>query len=270
MSILLNFIKASSFKDIPKVAQDCFENEDEFMEKWVHLQPYEKTENINMYLLDALEESIPTDKDFIRYIALSVVGSSHLYKKTTDTDDSESESEDEVVTPPVKQEVVVPMMEDTTELVKLKEENTRLKQQLANTIDPNEPTTARGRGRPAKNSLGGFRCMLCGVGMSSSGSLHNHYKSKPHLHKILDVLEKSKQYVEKDDMTTKIVVRTCNQSKDKDPNLTTIDPDKTCLDDIKAYAKSGYNPISDIILFQQITEVSQVTGREKLSWKKLC
>jgi hypothetical protein len=250
MSILLEFINASSLKQLPKVARDCFESEEEFVDLWVCKNDAEKTELIGMCLCDALFQNIKTDKQLVKFLAYYIIGLTDDYEKPEDEEE--------------KQEVIVPVIQQPNdELLKLQEENTKLTQKIRRLENKPEPKEKRGRGRPPKCSTQGeYKCVLCEICMSSHGSLHNHYDSKSHEQKVMSVLNQSKEYVEKG-LHTKIIVKV--RSHLKDPNFTKENPDMEYLDTITDFVKCKENPIIDILL---------VKGEQKennwVSWKKLC
>ena len=253
MSILLDFIKASSFKQIPKVARDCFENEEEFVDIWVCKNDAEKTDLIGMCLFEALCMGITTDRELVRYLGLYIVGLQDNYSMK-----DEEEEEEEV------QEVVIPVVQPQNEelqnrIRELEAEVERLK----NKPEPKPKVEGRGRGRPPKNSTAGaYQCQLCQICMSSHGALHNHYESKSHTQKVISVLNKSKEYVEKG-LYTKIIVKV--RSHIDDPKFTKENPDKEYLDNIRDFVDDKINPITDILLVE-----GKTTETNWVSWKKLC
>jgi len=257
MNNLLKFVYASSLKQLPKSVQDCFENEEEFVDMWMCKTDPEKTELLGMYLCEAVYMSIKTDKDLNRFVALSIVGLQDSFDKFSEEDEEEQEEIQEVVIPTIQQPTQP--SQDTTELQnrirELEEENKKLKAQAP----PKEKVEGRGKGRPPKHTSTGFRCDLCAVCLASHGSLHNHYESKPHNAKVMNVLNESKKHVEKG-LNTKIIVKV--RSHLDDPEFTKENPDKEHLDNIKDYVKDGHNPITDILLVHRESK--------EVSWNKMC
>jgi hypothetical protein len=234
--------------------QDCFENEEEFNEIWVCKDDAEKTELLGTYMLYAVGMGIKTDKDLMKYIGLSIVG---LDANFDTTDEDEEEEIQEVVVPTIQQPT-----QDTTELQnrirELEEENRKLKARPE--TEKKEKVEGRGKGRPPKNSnTGAFKCELCNICLASHGSLHNHYESKPHNAKVMNVLNESKKHVEKG-LNTKIIVKV--RSHLDDPKYTKEDPDTEHLDNIIDYVKDGHNPITDILLVHR--------ENKEVSWNKMC
>lgn len=258
MNILLKFMYASSLKQLPKSVQDCFENEEEFNEIWVCKNDAEKTELLGMYMYGAVCLSIKTDRDLMKYIGLSIVG---LEDNFDSTEDDEEEETQEVVIPTITTQPT----QDTTELQnrirELEEENKKLKARPE--TEKKEKVEGRGKGRPPKNANNGaYKCELCNLCLASHGSLHNHYESKPHTAKVINVLKQSKEHVEKG-LHTKIIVKV--RSHLDDPKFTKENPDKEYLDNIRDFVEDKINPITDILLVKgDQTETSWV------SWKKLC
>jgi len=254
MNNLLMFVYASSLKQLPKVARDCFENEEEFVDLWVCKTDAEKTELIGMYMFEAVCMSIKTDKDLSRFVALSIVGLQDHFD--TKTDEDEDEEVQEVSIPTIAQPT-----QDTTDLQnrirELEEENKKLKARPD--TEKKEKVEGRGKGRPPKHTSTAFKCELCNTCLASHGSLHNHYESKPHNAKVMNVLNESKKHVEKG-LNTKIIVKV--RSHLDDPEYTKENPDKEHLDNIVDYVKDGHNPIIDILLVQRESK--------EVSWKKMC
>lgn len=275
MSILLDFISAGSMKQIPnKKASTWFENEMEFNDLWVSKDDDEKTDIIAKCINEIATccINVRNDNDLILYLVLFLINQTDRYDGIIDAEEQGVDSDDEE--DETKQEVVVPTIHDDTELLKLREENAKLKEEIAKlkqtktVVEPIEvkteekTTSVRGRGRPPKHASTEFKCILCDMCMSSSGSLHNHYKSKPHTEKVLSVLDEAKQYTNRPH--TKIIVKV--RSHIDDPEFTTENPDKAYLENIKDYVKDGYNPITDVLF----VEGSRHPELKHLSWKKLC
>lgn len=260
MSILLKVCQAMTLADLPPVCRTFWTDDDDFVDYFACSRDDTKAECVKETILKCLELNITDDHNILRMFMMCIKGEENDY------DDEEAPKEE-------KQEVSVPMIHDDGELLKLKEENAKLKAELKQVrnvsvpIEPvepktDEPKTARGRGRPPKHASTEFKCVLCDICMSSSGSLHNHYNSKPHKEKVMSVLDEAKQYVKLP--LTKIIVKV--RSHIDDPEFTTENPDKDYLDNIKDYVRDGFNPITDILLVEGV----QKEGLKHLSWKKLC
>lgn len=258
MSILLKVCKAMSLAELPPVCRKFWVDDDDFIEYFACSRDETKADCVKDTILKCLELNITDDHNILRMFMM-------LIKSEEDDYDDEEPPKEEM------QEVVVPVIHDDTELLKLKDENAKLKSELTlakTIIDPVEPKTeeqpkvGRGRGRPPKHTNTDYKCILCEVCLSSSGSLHNHYESKPHIQKVLNVIETAKLYTNRP--LTKIIVKV--RSHIDDPEFTCEYPDKAYLDNIRDYVKDGYNPITDILL----VEGTQKPELKHISWKKLC
>jgi hypothetical protein len=259
MSILLKVCKATTLKELPPVCRTFFTDDDEFVDYFACSGDETKAECVKDLIVKCLELNITDDHNILRMFMMMLKGVENDY------DDEEAPAEE-------KQEVVVPMIQDDTELLKLKEENTKLKHELTHTkavLQPLEekkeepPKTTRGRGRPPKHTNTAFKCILCDVCLASHGARHNHYQSKPHTNKVLSVLDEAMKFVDNVPLT-KIIVKV--RSHLDDPDFTMENPSQEYLENIKDYVRDKYNPITDILLVEGV----QKEGLKHLSWKKLC
>ena len=248
MSILLQFLRASCLADLPPVARPYFADDDEFIDVFGGCDDTTKTEQLTAGLLSCLKYNIKTDHEVARMLALALLGQEDDYDEKKDED-----KEQEVVVP-----VYEPYVPERDEPVKPKP-----------VADPNAPK--RGRGRPPKNpNASAYRCKMCGVGCASSGSLHNHYHSKPHMNLVLGLLQRACVVVTgNEDKHYKVIVDVRDKKENQELGLTQENPDDGTFVDLEMYATDRTNPITFFELCERVERKYEATGRPYFSWKKV-
>jgi len=250
MSILLDFLRASTLADLPPVARQYFDDDEHFIDSFGGLDDVSKTEMIAGGLTACLKYNIKTDHEVARMMALSMLSQEDDY--------DEKKGEDK------EQEVVVPMYEPEPE-----PEPEKPKHQPKPQPDPNMPK--RGRGRPPKNpDASRFRCKMCGVGCASSGSLHNHYHSKPHMNLVLSLIQRACTVVnENEDKHYKVIVDVRDKKENRELGLSQENPDDGTFVDLEMHATDPTNPIIFFELCERVERKYESTGRPYFSWRKV-
>lgn len=280
MKELLKILSASTLADLPPFCRTFWEDEDEFQDWFVTSDDDTKVDVVADCIRRCLELSIRDEYNALRMLMYCAKGSGNEYEDAEGPVQEPSAQTDEV------QSVVIPMIREDPALrrriAELERENTELKTQLETPpapvdprITPPEPkpsrppaVAGRGRGRPPKYpDAKTHKCLLCDCGFASHGSLFNHYHSKPHVNKVVDVLNRSRAFrIEHPDATLKLIVATRNRRDD--PKLTVEDFGTADVDNLLDYVKDGVNPISDVLLVEGTEKVSP-TGKAYFSWKKV-
>ena len=254
MSVLLKFLTASKVADLPPVAQQYFDDEEDFIDIWAGKDDDEKCEDMSVFLGTCLQSNITTDTEVARMVALSILGLEHRYDEKKEEDKPEPE---QVVEVPVFVPTLVPA---PTPAPAPTVKKPRVKP------DPDAPK--RPRGRPPKNpDRTAYRCDMCQVGFASSGSLFNHYHSKPHFTKVLTYLETAPNMIDPN-KKYKVIVETRNKTEGKELGLTQLNPDEDTFIDLKDFV-GGSNPITFVELCEGVPRVYPATGKEYISWKKV-
>lgn len=264
MSVLLKILSAMRVADLPPVCRSYWDDDTEFAENFGCLDDDSKCDYIRDTFKRCLEYNIRDDHNILRMCMLVIKGEEEDYE---DEDTPHEQHVDiPVYSPP-------PPHEDTTklkqELAEAKEQIRKL-QQAQVVVEPEPERTSqpkpdtevkRGRGRPPKHpNLETNKCVLCNIGFASSGSLYNHYHSKPHNDAVLAVLQQARPIVETEDKHYKIIVKV--RSHCDDPGFTMERPCVADIDNIKDYVADKHNPITDVLL------VEKPAGA--FSWKKVC
>jgi hypothetical protein len=260
MSVLLKFVRASKIADLPPVAQPYFDDDEEFIDVFAGKDDSEKCEDMAVFLQTCLDANLTDDREIARMVALSILGLEHRYEEKKEEDVPEPEQVVEVpmfsAPAPAPEPVPVPVPEPIPEPAPKKP---RAK------VDPNAPK--RGRGRPPKNpDATAFKCSMCGIGCASSGSLFNHYHSKPHQAKVLAYLETASSLL-RPDKKYKILVETRNKAEGRELGLSQLNPDEGTFLDLKDYV-GGENPITLVELCEGYDCVYP-SGKEYVSWRKV-
>lgn len=255
MSVLLKFVRASKVADLPPVAQQYFQDDEEFIDVFAGKDDDEKCEDMAVFLGTCLQANLTEDREIARMVALCILGLEHRYdeKKEEDVPEAEQVVEVPVFTPapavapaPAPAPAVVPKKSRTK-------------------ADPDAPK--RGRGRPPKNPNGtAFHCDMCKVGCASSGSLFNHYHSKPHQAKVVAYLEQAPSML-CPDKTYKVIVETRNKAEGRELGLTQQNPDEGTFLDLVDFV-GGENPITFVELCEAVQRVYP-SGKEYLSWNRV-
>lgn len=249
MSVLLAFLRASTLADLPPVARQYFDDDDQFIETFAGLDDDEKTTCIAAALQRCLEANLTTDREILRMTALTVQGLEHEYEEKRDEDTAEQE----VVVPTVAAPVPVAVAAPPAKKPRVKP-------------DPNAPKKPRGR-PPKYPTASAFMCEMCEIGFASHGSLYNHFHSKPHKEKVLDFLREAPNTMSPEKVY-KVIVETRNKKEGKDMGLTQEHPDDGTFLDLLDYVRDSDNAVAYISLAvgKQHTYAS---GKAYYSWNKV-
>ena len=110
---------------------------------------------------------------------------------------------------------------------------------------------------------------MCDVGCASSGSLYNHYHSKPHKDRLLTFLRNATHIVqEKPDLHYKVIVETRNKRAGAEMGLTQEHPDEDTFADLMDYVRDNDNSITYLGLASAMERVYP-SGRPYISWNKV-
>lgn len=254
MSVLLKFLTASKVADLPPVAQQYFQDDEDFIEVWGQLDDDEKCRILAGGLETCLQYKLKTDNEVLRMMALVIVGRYDDYDE-----EAEKEPEQVVEVPaPAPAPVPVPAPAPAPAPKKLR-------------VKPDPDAPKRPRGRPPTDPNGEFyRCKMCEINCASSGSLFNHYHSKLHFNKVLTYLETAPNMLDPN-KKYKVVVKTRNNAEGKKKVLTHLNPDEDTFIDLKD-SVGGDNPIAFVELYEQYSYKSphyEITGKEFICWKKV-
>lgn len=241
MKELMDILNASTLADLPPFCRKFWEDDEEFVDWFVSLPDDEKCEVVFSCVKRCLELNIRDTHNCLRMMMYCAKGSKNEYEDETPP----------ATPPPEVQTLTIPTI-DLPDPVPVP----------ANPV----PDVKRGRGRPPLYpTANDHRCLLCNCGLASHGSLFNHFNSKTHIQKVLDVLMKSREYIPLHP-DTKLRINVFVANRRNDPKLSVEDPCVEDIDNLIDYTADKVNPISDILLVEG-KENPNASGR--FSWKKV-
>jgi len=237
MKELMEILNASTLNDLPPFCRSFWDDDEEFVDWFVSIPDDNKIDVVADCVKRCLDLNIRDTYNCLRMLMYCAKGSGNEYEDATPPS----------TPPPEVQSITIPTIEIPV---------------------PEVPKVKRGRGRPPKYATANdHRCLLCECGLSSHGALFNHYKSKQHIKKVMDVLNFAREVVKRDTgKKLKLNVNVVNRRDD--PKLSVEDPCEEDIDNLVDYTTDKVNPISDILLVEGM-EMTAPSGKKYFSWKKI-
>jgi hypothetical protein len=259
MSILVRICTAMSVADLPPVCRTFWEDDEEFQEAFGLNDDDTKADYVMTTIRKCLELSIKDDTNIARMMMYVIKN------EEGDYEDIEPEEVAEVTVPTVSVPAPVapaPVAAPVRTPVEPPAKKPRTRP------DPNAPKKPRGRPPKYPNATG-FKCEMCDIGCASSGSLYNHYHSKPHKDHLLTFLRNATHIVqEKPDVHYKVIVETRNKKAGAEMGLTQEYPDAGTFADLMDYVRDNDNSITYLGLASAMERVYP-SGRPYISWNKV-
>lgn len=251
MSILVRICTAMSVADLPPACRGFWDDDEEFQEAFGLSDDDTKADYVMSTIRKCLDMSITDDTNIARMMMYVI--------KNEDGDYEDIEPEDvaEVSIPTMS--APAPIAPAVAPVPVPKKPRTR--------PDPNAPKKPRGR-PPKYPNAQGFKCDMCDVGCASSGSLYNHYHSKPHKDHLLTFLRNATHIVQEKPMHYKVIVETRNKKAGAEMGLTQEYPDAGTFADLMDYVRDNDNSITYLGLASAM-ERTYPSGRPYISWNKV-
>lgn len=254
---LYALLEAKKFSQLPKMLQDIItdnqERQDDFQERFLDYDEKDRWVCIKSAMTTCLERGMFQERAFYHV----------LFQQEVRDETIDDDWEDMIMENCEEHDTQQVNCGTQTEPIAIQTEEPAQEVSVP-TVEPVERQV-----RKKYNHDSTYRCACCHLNLSSTGAIHNHYKSKLHTKGVRKMLTAMRERVLVGD---KMIVNVRNKARD--PDLSWEIEDDIELDEtfkaVEKYLEKGHdeNPITDIFLRRKNTQVLS-TGQERITWKPI-